>query len=516
MVSDHYPILVNDHEFLGESVLDEKSVLYFREDERLSLKSQNISSAMVQDDLDALLSLGKSKDGFVKHKLRRPVWLKILKNRLSLDHYSEQGKDGAELAKHSDEHQVSLDVRRSFGDIHDSAAKTFLRQALEQTVVRVLRTFPLLNYYQGYHDVVAVFVLVFMHTHKTEDEVDLSDSTTSGTPSSESSEHHETLSSSSISTKLSDDSVLFIDSEQLFESVAIFTLLYLRDFMMNSLTFTIDQLALIPIIVKKNDPIFHKTFQLHEIDPFFALSSVLTLFSHDLRPQSNESLSIVFQIFDLVIASNSMLVPLTIYSNLLLAKKEDLLTRLHENLENFDNDTDLIHGVIQQEMIVGSSIRLWNEVLEATRASADTISVEVKKTVNKYSVLLTDSQTPVSVDDTLNWLTKEIRLNELRLALGHRNSSAKNTPSKTSKWKAMPNRRGPFLVRMSLIVGIAAILLKLYMRSFEGHQGYHLLPLRSCFDQVRSLKFAGLQLPPKVWLDPLKNVLKNIGGPFNS
>ncbi|SCU77351.1 LAFA_0A01288g1_1 [Lachancea sp. 'fantastica'] len=516
MVSDQYRILVNDHEFLGESVLDEKSVLYFREDERLSLKSQKISSAIVHDDLETILSLGKSKDGFAKHELRRPLWLKILKSRLSLDVYGEMGKDGAELPQHSDEHQVSLDVKRSFGDVQDSVTKAFLRQALEQTVIRVLRTFPQLSYYQGYHDVVAVFVLVFMHTQRSEDEADLSDSTTSETPSTDGSEYHGAMSSSSISTKLSDDSVLSIDSQQLFESVAIFTLLYLRDFMMNSLTFTIDQLALIPTIVKKNDPQLYNTFQLNEIDPFFALSSVLTLFSHDLRPQSNESLSIVFQIFDLVIASNSMLMPLIIYSNLLLAKKDDLLTRLHENLENFDNDIDLIHGVIQQEMIVGSSVRLWNEVLEASRDSSDKLTPEMKKIVNKYSVLLTESQVPVSIEDALTWLGNEIKLNEIKSTSGHRTSTSKKPLSTVTKWRIAATRGGPFVIRMSLMVGIAAILLKLYMRSLETHADYHIFPLRSCLEQLKALKFAGLQQPPKIWLDPLKSVLKNIGRPFTS
>ncbi|CEP64926.1 GTPase-activating protein GYP8 LALA0_S15e00518g [Lachancea lanzarotensis] len=516
MVSDHYRILVNDHEFLGESVLDEKSVLYFREDERLSLKAQTILSALVHDDLATLLSLGRSKDGFVKHELRRPLWLKVLKSRLSLDLYGEIGKDGVELAPHSDEHQVSLDVKRSFGDVQDSATKTFLRQALEQAVVRVLRTFPQLCYYQGYHDVVAVFVLVFMHTQRADDEANLSDSTTSETPSTDNSDFHEAMSSSSISTKLSDDSVLSIDSQQLFESVAIFTLLYLRDFMMKSLTFTIDQLALIPTMIKKKDPQLYKTFQLNEIDPFFALSSVLTLFSHDLRPQSNESMSIVFQIFDLVIASNSMLMPLVIYSNLLLAKKEGLSKRLHENLENFDNDTDLIHGVIQQEMIVGSSVVLWNEVLETSRDISATTLPELNKAVNKYSVLLTESQIPVSIEDVLSWLTNEIQLNESKSTSGNRISKSKKLPSAAARWKVMATRGGPFVFRISLVVGIAAILLKLYMRSLETHPNYHLLPLRSYLEQLKTLKFAGLQQPPKIWLDPLKSVLKNIGRPFTS
>ncbi|SCU90814.1 LANO_0D10000g1_1 [Lachancea nothofagi CBS 11611] len=517
MVSDRYSVLVNDHEFLGESVLDEKSVLYFREDERLTLKSQNISSAMVQDSLDGLVALGKSKDGFVKHALRRPVWLKILKSRLSIDanNVSESEKGLSEFVTHKDEHQVSLDVKRSFGDIKDDVAKSFLRQALEQTITKVLRRFPQLNYYQGYHDVVAVFVLVFMHTHKADEEAELSDST-SGTPSTDGSDYHETLSSSSISTKLADDSVLFIDSDQLFESVMIFTLLYLRDFMMSSLAFTIDQLVLIPLIVKDKDPRFYRTFQLNEIDPFFALSSVLTLFSHDLRPQSNESLSIVFQIFDLVISSNSMMVPLTVYSNLLLAKKDDLLTRLKDNLDNFENDTDLIHGVIQQEMIVGSSVQLWNEVLETTRIANSSSFPNAKKTVNKYSVLLTASHVPTTIDQALSWLAKETRLNEMRSSLESVNNKAKTPSPAISRWRLIARSAGPNLIKMSLFIGVAAILMKLYLRSLEGHQVYPQIALKSYLDQLKSLKFSGLNQSRRIWLDPLKNLLKNIGRPSRS
>ncbi|SCU83411.1 LADA_0C11276g1_1 [Lachancea dasiensis] len=507
MVTDGYSVLVNGHEFLGESVMGEKSVLYFREGERLSSKSKNISSVMVKDDLEALLSLGRSQDGFVKNDLRRPVWLKILKSRIAFDasRASSMGKEWSDIVSHKDEHQVSLDVRRSFGDIKDDAAKAFLRQALEQTIVRVLRKFPQLNYYQGYHDVVAVFVLVFLQTQRSNEDSELSDST-SGSSSIAESEYHDNLSSSSISTKLADDSVLSIDGDLLFEAVVIFTLLYLRDFMMNSLTFTIDQLSLIPLIIKRHDTNFYNRFQLHQIDPFFALSSILTLFSHDLRHQSQESLSIVFQIFDLVISFNSMMVPLTIYSNLLLAKKEDLSARLQDNLQNFDNDTDLIHGVIQQEMIVGSGPQLWNSVLEATRKSDNSIGQETKRVVNKFSVLMTERALPVTIEESLNWLEQEVRLSEARSTTpqGYR-------PPAVSRWKIITQSGGPTLVKMSLFVGFAAILLKLYMRTLDNHSGSSIFTLKSYFDHLKTLKFSGLRQPRRVWLDPIQNLLETIG-----
>ena len=504
-----------DHELLSESVLGEKSLVYLRQDERAMRKIQAISLAMAQEEPEKLAALGKSRDGFVNHELRRTAWSQILQIRLPLEVAAGAGvSEDADLAPHKDEHQVALDVKRSFGDVKDPHAKAFLRRALETVIVRVLRRYPRLRYYQGYHDVCSVFVLVFLHTHTPDVNAEvLSMDALSGSSSTDdddsdgvcSSDGRDNLSSSSISTKLADDSLLFIDSELLFEAVAIFTLLYLRDFMMNSLAFTIDQLRLIPLLVNQKDPQFCRTFLLHEIDPFFALSSILTLFSHDLRPQSDETRDIVFQIFDLVIASNSMLVPLMIYGNLLLAKKDDLLARYNDNIENFDNTTDLIHGVIQQEMIVGSTAQLWNDVLEVTRSSTyDVLPKESKKILNNYSVLLTASHTPTSHEDILMWLSREIKLNEIRSAKVHSVPSDHKT-SPITKWQLVARRGGPILIKLSFVVGVAAVLLKLYLQSPEGHR--HIV-LRPYLEQLKSLKFSGLHQPRKIWLDPLKNLLK--------
>lgn len=508
-MASSYTVRINDHEFLSESVMDEKSVVYFRHSERLSKKTHSLSCALADVDLEALAALGRDTDGFLKHELRGPAWLALLKSRLPFDTASSSKNGGGD--PHRDEHQVALDVKRSFGDIKDDNAKAFLRHALERTIVRVLRAFPQLSYYQGYHDVCAVFVLVFVHASAPGVGHNLSASTSSTASAegmdaphdSDGSDISESLSSSSISTKLADDSLLLVDSEQLFEAVVIFTLLYLRDFMMNSLTFTIDQLALIPLIVKQKDSYFYRTFQLDKIDPFFALSSILTLFSHDLRPQSDDAPSIVFQVFDLVISANSMMVPLVAYSYLLLAKKDDLLLRYKENIDNFDNSTDLIHGVIQQEMIAGSSVQLWNDILDASRNSSLELPRESKKILNKYSVLLTNSRGPVLLEEVLTWLSREICLNE---SVGSRNAGLDNKKSPVPKWRLLAQGRGSILVKFSLFIGVAAILLKLYIQSLEGHQGHRRIELY--FDQIKSLKFLGLTQPRRVWLDPLKTLLK--------
>ena len=139
----------------------------------------------------------------------------------------------------------------------------------------------------------------------------------------------------------------------------------------------------------------YQKLQLDKIKPFFAIASILTIFSHDLKPDTMNDNCIIFQIFDLMICTHSMYTPLVLYSNMILAVKENLYEEYDKNLENFENETDLVHGIIQKVLIQSMQdkttyTKLWNNVLATTRTSytiAKDTQKKIYKMINKASPL---------------------------------------------------------------------------------------------------------------------------------
>lgn len=504
-ISSSCDSLLNNHEFLTESIFDEKSSVYFNHQEQLELKSQAISSALKDEDLSILTKLGISRGGFVNHSLRRSCWRRILSTSMQIE--SDCDYD-VSLEPHKDEHQVSLDVKRSFGGIKDIQKKETLRQILERTIVRLLRKYRQLNYYQGYHDVVAIFILVFLEEHGNEEDLSTSDLTSRDSDSSD----HENLSNSSTSTKMSDDFSIEVDEDGLFRVLEVFTLIHLRDFLMNSLDFALDQLNVIPLLIKNRDSAFYKKFQLDSVEPFFAISSILTIFSHDLKSRNSPD-DLIFQIFDMVISSQSMTVPLIIYSHLLLENKRMLIEKYNDSIDNFENATDLVHGVFQQVMLCEQDPKVWSEVLDKTRIAIEDTPHNMPQLLNRFSVILTTSKPraiPFTTQEVLTFLTQEVELNEKRKLEGLEKrkvkSRRKNSRSKSlvSRLQQVISLGGLSFLKVSIIIGIIAILFKVYAQL--PHQSIS-FPIGPYLEKFKALYGPGLNQSRKYWIDPLKSLL---------
>ena len=387
------------------------------------LKLQVINRAIESDDTGLLYDLGKSKCGFVSNEIRQIVWYKILTSQMIFQPnvITEPTND----EKHCDENQIQLDVNRSFGYIPDEVQRNSLKELLNKQIVRFFRKYPKLRYYQGYHDIVSVFIIAFCHTTKQ----------------------------GKFQTKLSHR-----EKERLFKCVETFSLLYLRDFLMDSLDFPIDQIGIIPKLIKEQDPTLYEKLQLDTIKPFFAIASILTIFSHDLKPDITNDNSIIFQIFDLVICTHSMFTPLLLYSNMIIAIKSKLYEEYENNLENFENETDLVHGIIQKVLIETmmdskGSKKFWSTVLNTTRnspiAQEDTKKM-IKKSINKASPLQnTGSGTKLfrilEQTDILKLIEKGIKLNKQQ-----KEGVIKNGDT-YSQWKY--NK----LIKASLLIGVCSI-----------------------------------------------------------
>lgn len=209
---------------------------------------------------------------------------------------------------HRDERQVELDIKRSFveyktGPLADEHKKQRRRQQLQDIVVGVLRRHPLLNYYQGYHDVVSVLILVLCP---------------------------QTPSNSRVWADEDEFSLVLSAAERL-------SLFYLRDFMAPGIDPCIGWLKIIRNAVRRFDP----TYASEIVEragplPFFALSWLITLLSHDLSLESET----VRRVFDRVLEEGPSTI-IWILAALLWEAKGDLrLGAVHRAITQDGDESD--------------------------------------------------------------------------------------------------------------------------------------------------------------------------------
>lgn len=285
----------------------------YKEDGPLSetvrnLKSKAVREAIDCDNWNSVTEYCRTLDGLVLNCLRKKVWLRLLgagdvsSNRQTLDLLNTN-----DLQEHKDEDQVLLDVKRLFtvsamaGPDVDTAD---LRRRLFGLVVRVLRKYPQLNYYQGFHDIAGVVLLV-CHDGGSFDEA--------------------------LATAI---------LERL-------TVLHLRDFMLPNIDLTVNHLRIVAALLEETDPalfeiasVSSQLFQITNgayydykfIEP---LLLVLTIFSHDISDPA-----LLLPVWDFVLSYNSVAASLYIYAAALLHFKKDILTKL--DLEDNGNAIYLI------------------------------------------------------------------------------------------------------------------------------------------------------------------------------
>ena len=206
------------------------------------------------------------------------------------------------LPHHRDEDQVAKDVDRSFiyypksmyriavpemssTFMHDISGKGInadknpdetdqqldsRKLQLSDVIVQVLRSHPRLNYFQGFHDIAQVFLLVL------------------------------------------DD-----DKNNAARAVGHVSLLRIRDFMLSSLTPSMAHLELLPAILYSVDPKLQQ--HLSTTKPFFAMASTLTLYAHDIQEYSD-----IARLFDFLLAQPAV-VSLYFFAVIILSRKSELL-----------------------------------------------------------------------------------------------------------------------------------------------------------------------------------------------
>ncbi|EFX05625.1 tbc domain protein [Grosmannia clavigera kw1407] len=227
---------------------------------------QQIRSACIHGDLAELQSLAASEGGLLTDELRQVAWPVLLGLPVDgdgrVDEKAAAAKAGMavdegdaswqNLPAHRDEEQVQLDVNRAFVyyPIHASPVEEARqRRALSDLIVEVLRRQPFLCYFQGFHDICQVLLLVLPPGLRT-------------------------------------------------PAVLRLAVLRIRDFMLPTIDAAVTQLQLLPDILQLADrPLWTHLHLAQHPRPFFALGGTLTMYAHDMR-----SLGAIARVFDVLLA----------------------------------------------------------------------------------------------------------------------------------------------------------------------------------------------------------------------
>lgn len=256
-------------------------------------------------DLETLVQASTSPAGLVNDGVRRKAWPILLgytEKPDLLNHAAWQ-----HLSPHKDEHQVCLDVDRSFiyYPKNESDAQLDRRKGeLSAVITQVLRTYPMLSYFQGFHDIVQVFLLV-------------------------------------------------LGVEDAAAAVAHLSLLRIRDFMLPSLSPSLAHLRLLPSILQVADARLCK--HLSETQPFFALGAVLTLYAHEIQEYGD-----IARLFDFLLAHGAA-VSVYFFAVIILSRREELF-------EIPADEPEMLHSVLSKlpkpldlEALIAQTMSLYIE-----------------------------------------------------------------------------------------------------------------------------------------------------------
>lgn len=146
------------------------------------------------------------------------------------------------------------------------------RAALQSLIFAVLRKHPTLRYFQGFHDIASVLLLVLDN------------------------ESGASVHRAGNAEKTPDALV----SEITAQALARLSLLRIRDFMLPSLDAALAQLALLPAILCAADPTLAQ--HLAGTQPFYALAGTLTMYAHEIQSYGD-----IARLFDYLLAQEAVL-----------------------------------------------------------------------------------------------------------------------------------------------------------------------------------------------------------------
>ncbi|RVD89872.1 uncharacterized protein DFL_000860 [Arthrobotrys flagrans] len=301
------------------------------------LKLDTLRATCDAKERDEIAAQALSKHGLVNDEMRKRAWpillgydpsvikteLEDAKVKLENDKVILQDYLGrvpyTELPPHRDEEQVALDVNRSFVYYPSGLTSEEMdvqKQELQDLIVEVLRRHPFLCYFQGFHDICQVILLVLGPTLAP-------------------------------------------------LAVEYMSLLRIRDFMLPALGPALWHLKLLhPILFAADEKLCR---HLSTTQPFFALAATLTLYAHDIQAYGD-----IARLFDAFLAE-SPIFPVYFFATIVMSRREELFDipdtepeMLHSILCKLPKPLDL-EALISKAIDLQSShpphtLRIWSKV----------------------------------------------------------------------------------------------------------------------------------------------------------
>ncbi|NP_001086954.1 TBC1 domain family, member 20, gene 2 L homeolog [Xenopus laevis] len=268
-------------------------------------KSLHIHKALTSDpvDIDVLRGAAQTDGGLLSQEIRRKVWPKLL----SLNVFHLPPKPGRWVrCNHRDYNQVQMDVRRSlkrFPAGMSDAERSVLLEQLTDMILYVLQSHPDLHYYQGFHDIAVTLLLT-------------------------------------VGLRLGTGMLSTLSTH------------HLRDFMDPTMDRTKHILNyLMPLIQSENSEL-HKFLLRSEVGCIFALSWLITWYSHVLTDYQH-----VLRLYDFFLATHPLM-PVYCAAQMVLMREQEVLA--------CDCDMASVHQLLSKiptnfsyESLVSHSLRLF-------------------------------------------------------------------------------------------------------------------------------------------------------------
>ncbi|MCJ1321556.1 hypothetical protein MMC15_006901 [Xylographa vitiligo] len=280
-----------------------------------------IRTCSATGDLSAIAALASSRGGLLDDRVRCVAWPKLLGSDVRHADSADVMLDWRSLPRHKDEDQVRLDVNRSFIYYPKNESEQQLDRRkgdLSDVITQLLRRHPTLCYFQGFHDIVQVILLV-------------------------------------------------LGKELAISAVTHLSLLRIRDFMLPSLSPSLAHLALLPAILYSVDA---KLCQhLSGTQPFFALAATLTLYAHEI-----EDYGAIARLFDFLLAEDAV-VSVYVFAIIILSRRKELFEipadepeMLHFTLSKLPKSLDVEDMITRAKALVLEHpperlpFRAWNKI----------------------------------------------------------------------------------------------------------------------------------------------------------
>lgn len=147
--------------------------------------------------------------------------------------------------------------------------------------------------------------------------------------------------------------LLLVLGEQLAPSaVARISLLRIRDYMLPSLTPSLRHLQFIPTLLGSADPELGR--RLSRTQPFFALAATLTLYAHDIQEYSD-----IARLFDFIL-SHEPVVAIYMFTAIVMSRREELLEIPIEEPEMLHFTLSKLPQPLDLESLISKTMQLFN------------------------------------------------------------------------------------------------------------------------------------------------------------